>query len=91
MFPSEAQQGIKHEVFTPDSIRLDDGTRYRSMPAMVVPRAEDGLIDSSTNKVVINHSFEAMLFSFEHFIERIFIVFEPKIALCLNICEWIFT
>ena len=91
MSSSQAERGIEHEVLASDSIRLDDGARDRSVPAVVVPRTEDGLIDGSANKVAVNHSFKVILLSSQHIVERVFIVFEPKMTLGLNICGRIFS
>lgn len=48
------------------------------MPPMIAPRTEVSLIESSTDKAVIYDMLHSHLFCFEHVIQRVPILFEPK-------------
>lgn len=60
------------------------------MPSVIAPGTQMTQVDCSPNKVLVDQIFDLHLLCPENVIERIAVVFEPKLALSLSIEGWVF-
>ena len=65
---------------------LDD-TSHWWVPSMITPRAEVSLIDCPTDKGFVNDFLNSHLLGWEHIVERVAILFKPKLICSFDFCE----